>query len=295
MFKRKTKEDAIFDIVNGALIAIVVILVVYPLYFCLIASISDPSAIYQGRVIFLPADINFDGYEAIFSDSSIWTGYANSLLYTTVGTLLNIAFTVPFAFVLSRKDFPFSGALMKFTVFTMYFYGGIIPLYFIVKDFGMLDTMWSVIVPTLIATYNLIIARSFFLGNIPEEIREASFLDGCGYIRYFFMIVLPLSKSLLAVMALFYASRHWNNYFDALIYLNSEEKFPLQLILRTILIDSQNALSSSGDASTVADKAALVDLLKYGCVVVSSVPMLIFYPFIQKHFVKGVMIGSVKG
>ena len=176
----------------------------------------------------------------------------------------------------------------------MYFYGGIIPLYFVVRQLHMLDSIWAVVLPTMISTYNLIIARSYFLGNIPEELKEAAFLDGCGYLGFFFKIALPLSKSLIAVMVLFYAAKQWNSYFEPMIYLNTESKFPLQLVLRTILIDSQNALANS-DASTVADKQQLVDLLKYGCVVVSSIPMLIFYPFVQKHFVKGMMVGAVKG
>lgn len=295
MLKRKSKEDMIFDVVNILLLVVTVFVVLYPLYFSLIASFSNPQAVYQGKVIFLPSDITFSGYQKIFSDQSIWSGYLNSLIYTTVGTMLNLMFTIPLAFALSRKELPLGGVYMKLMVFTMYFYGGIIPLYFVVKDLGMLDSIWALVLPTVVATYNLIIARSFFIGSIPEELKEAAFLDGCGYVKFFFVVVLPLSKALIAVMALFYAARHWNGYFEGLIYLSTERKFPLQLILRTILIDSQNALQSAGEASTVADKQQLVDLLKYGCVIVSSVPMLIFYPFVQKHFVKGVMIGAVKG
>lgn len=287
--------DRVFGIVNGILLAIVTLVVLYPLYFSLIASFSSPQAVYQGRVLLLPADITVRGYEKIFADPSIWTSYFNSIVYTLAGTACNLIFTIPLAFALSRKEFPLGGVYMKLMVFTMYFYGGIIPLYFVVKDLGLLDSMWSLILPTVIATYNLIIARSFFISSIPEDLKEAAFLDGCGYLRFFFSIVLPLSKAIVAVMALFYAARIWNGYFEALIYMSTEEKFPLQLILRTILIDSQNALQDSGEATTVADKQELVDLLKYGCVVVSSVPMLIFYPFVQKYFVKGVMIGAVKG
>lgn len=295
MFKRKSKEDVVFEIINMTLLMIIVLIVVYPLYFSLIASFSNPQAVYQGRVIFTPSDITLDGYKKIFAEASIWKSYFNSIVYTAVGTVCNLIFTIPLAFALSRKEMPFCGAYMKLATFTMYFYGGIIPLYFVVKNVGLLDNMWSLILPTLIATYNMIIARSFFIGNIPEELREAAFLDGCGYLRFFFLIALPLSKSLLAVMALFYGARHWNSFFESMIYMNTESKFPLQLILRTILIDSQASLSMSEDATTVADKQQLVDLLKYGCVIVSSVPMLIFYPFIQKHFVKGVMVGAVKG
>lgn len=295
MFKRKTRGDIIFDIVNVTLLVLVMILILYPLYFSLIASFSSPKAVYQGRVVLWPADLTLKGYQKIFSESSIWIGYLNSIIYTLVATLGNVIFTVPLAFALSRKEFPLGGVYMKLMVFTMYFYGGIIPLYFVVKQLRLLNSMWALVLPTLIATYNLIIARSFFIGSIPEDLKEAAFLDGCGYIRFFFSVALPLSKALVAVMALFYAARHWNGYFEAMIYLNDEEKFPLQLVLRTLLVESQSALASADDATTVADKQELVDLLKYGAVIVSSIPMLIFYPFVQKYFVKGVMIGAVKG
>lgn len=295
LFKRKSAGDLVFDCINAVLLGVIVAVVIYPLYFSLIASLSSPQAVYQGRVLLLPADVTLRGYQKIFADSSIWTGYLNAIVYTAVGTMCNLVFTIPLAFALSRRELPLCGLYMKLATFTMYFYGGIIPLYFVVKNLRLLDSMWSLILPTVIATYNLIIARSFFLGNIPEELREAAFLDGCGYLRFFFRVALPLSKALVAVMALFYGARLWNGYFEALIYLSSESKFPLQLVLRTILIDSQAALSMTEDATTVADKQQLVDLLKYGCVVVSSVPMLIVYPFVQKHFVKGVMIGAVKG
>ena len=288
------KKDRVFELVTTVLLAVILIIALYPLYFSLIASISSPRAVYQGRVLFLPADVTLDGYRKIFADQSIWTGLGNGLLYTFVGTLLNVVFTVPLAYALSRKEFPLGGVFMKIMVFTMYFYGGIIPLYFVVKQMGMLDSIWSIVLPTLISTYNMIIARSYFMGSIPEELKEAAFLDGCGYVGFFFRVALPLSKSLIAVMVLFYAAKQWNSYFEPMIYLSSESRFPLQLVLRTILIDSQNSLASA-DASTVADMQQLVDLLKYGCVVVSSIPMLVFYPFVQKHFVKGVMLGAVKG
>ena len=288
------KEDRVFNIVTILLLMIVTILAIYPLFFSLIASFSSPQAIYQGKVILWPSNITFDGYKKIFADKTIWTGYFNGILYTATGTFLNVTFTVPMAYALSRKEFPLGGVYMKIMVFTMYFYGGIIPLYFVVRKLHMLDSIWAVVLPTMISTYNLIIAKSYFTGSIPEELKEAAFLDGCGYLFFFFKIALPLSKSLIAVMVLFYAAKQWNSYFEPMIYLNTESKFPLQLVLRTILIDSQNALANS-DASTVADKQQLVDLLKYGCVVVSSIPMLIFYPFVQKHFVKGMMVGAVKG
>lgn len=291
---KESREDKLFNLITVTVLIIMMLLALYPLYFSLIASFSSPRAIYQGRVILFPADITLDGYLKIFSDHSIWTGYVNAIIYTAVGTFLNVIFTIPLAYAMSRREFPLGGVYMKIFVFTMYFYGGMIPLYFVVKQLGMLDTMWAVVLPTLISTYNLIIARSYFMNSIPEELKEAAFLDGCGYIGFFFKVALPLSKSIIAVMVLFYAAKQWNSYFESMIYLNTESKFPLQLVLRTILIDSQNAMAAS-DASTVAEKQQLVDLLKYGCVVVSSIPMLIFYPFVQKHFVKGVMVGAVKG
>ncbi len=287
--------DRLFDHINIFVLLLIAVVIIYPLYFSLIASFSNPQAVYQGRVILFPADITFNGYRRIFETSTIWSGYVNSILYTSVGTILNVSFTVPLAFALSRHELPFVGLYMKLATFTMYFYGGIIPLYFVVRNLKMLDTMWALIIPTLIATYNLIIARSFFLNSSPEDLKESAFLDGCGYLRYFYSIVLPLSKSLIAVMCLFYAARHWNAYFEALIYLDDKKRFPLQLVLRTILIDSQSSTSMTEDATTVAEKQQLVDLLKYGVVIVSSVPMLVVYPMIQRHFVKGVMIGAVKG
>lgn len=291
---KESREDKLFNLITVTVLIVMMLLALYPLYFSLIASFSSPRAIYQGRVILFPADITLDGYLKIFSDHSIWTGYVNAIIYTAVGTFLNVLFTIPLAYAMSRREFPLGGVYMKIFVFTMYFYGGMIPLYFVVKQLGMLDTMWAVVLPTLISTYNLIIARSYFMNSIPEELKEAAFLDGCGYIGFFFKVALPLSKSIIAVMVLFYAAKQWNSYFESMIYLNTESKFPLQLVLRTILIDSQNVMAAS-DASTVAEKQQLVDLLKYGCVVVSSIPMLIFYPFVQKHFVKGVMVGAVKG
>ena len=246
------KKDRVFEIVTTVLLVMILIVALYPLYFSLIASISSPRAVYQGRVLFLPADVTLDGYRKIFADESIWTGFGNGLLYTIVGTLLNVVFTIPLAYALSRKEFPFGGVFLKIMVFTMYFYGGIIPLYFVVKQMGMLDSIWSIVLPTLISTYNMIIARSYFMGSIPEELKEAAFLDGCGYVGFFFRVALPLSKSLIAVMVLFYAAKQWNSYFEPMIYLSSESRFPLQLVLRTILIDSQNSLASA-DASTVAD------------------------------------------
>lgn len=295
--ERRSLADRTFDIINYIFMCLALLLTAYPIYYMLIASFSDPNAVYQGRVTLFPADITFDGYKAIFNNDNIWLGYLNSILYTTVGTTLNLLFTIPMAYALSRKELIGRGVIMRLVTFTMYFSGGIIPLYFVVKSLHLIDppfAMWSLIIPTVISTYNLIVARSFFISSIPEELLEAAFLDGCSYTRFFISIVLPTSQALIAVMVLFYAAGHWNSYFNALIYLNDEKKYPLQLVLRTILIQSE-AAAMTEDATTVADKQKLVDLIKYGVIIVSSVPMLVLYPFIQKYFVQGVMIGAVKG
>ncbi len=289
------RSDRIVDRVNTVLLCLVLVLTVYPLYFMLIASFSSIQAIYAGKVILLPSEPTLKGYQKIFSDSSIWQGYLNAVVYTVAGTAVNVILTVPLAFILSRREMPGCGILMKLFVFTMYFYGGIIPTYLVVKQVGILDSMWSLILPTAIATYNMIIARSFFINSIPEELKEAAFLDGCGYTRFFIHVALPLSGAIIAIMVLFYGATHWNDYFNAMIYLNTPSKFPLQMVLRNILISNQMASSMGEDATTVAESTQLIDLLKYGCVIVSSIPMLVIYPFIQKYFVKGVMIGAVKG
>ena len=291
----QSRSDRIVDRVNVILLCLVLVVTLYPLYFMLIASFSSIQDIYAGKVIILPSGLNLKGYAKIFADKSIWNGYGNAILYTVVGTLINVVLTVPLAFILSRREMPGCGIFMKVFVFTMYFYGGIIPTYLVVKQVGLLDSMWALVLPTAIATYNMIIARSFFISSIPEELKEAAFLDGCNYTCFFIHVVLPLSKAIIAIMALFYGATHWNDYFYAMIYLNTPAKFPLQMVLRNILISNQMAASMGEDATTVAESAQLIDLLKYGCVIVSSVPMLIIYPFIQKYFVKGVMIGAVKG
>ncbi len=289
------RSDRVVDRVNTVLLCLVLVLTLYPLYFMLIASFSSIQAIYAGKVILLPSEPTLKGYHKIFSDSSIWQGYLNAVVYTVAGTAVNVILTVPLAFILSRREMPGCGILMKLFVFTMYFYGGIIPTYLVVKQVGILDSMWSLILPTAIATYNMIIARSFFMNSIPEELKEAAFLDGCGYTRFFIHVALPLSGAIIAIMVLFYGATHWNDYFNAMIYLNTPSKFPLQMVLRNILISNQMVSSMGEDATTVAESTQLIDLLKYGCVIVSSIPMLVIYPFIQKYFVKGVMIGAVKG
>jgi putative aldouronate transport system permease protein len=272
-----------------------VILVVYPLYFIVIASISNPNMIYEGKVWFLPKDITFEGYQRIFNDSKIWLGYKNSIIYTFVGTIVNVAFTLMAAYALSRRDLYGRNLIMFLFLFTMFFSGGLIPTYLVVKDLGLLNTMWALILPKAVAVWNVIVARTYFQTSIPNELLEAAKMDGCSDAKFFWKIVVPLSKPIVAVMVLFYAVGHWNSYFDALIYLNNEDLYPLQLILRNILIQNEASTQMISDLDSLAAKQRVSELIKYGVIIVASIPLLILYPFVQKYFVKGVMIGGIKG
>lgn len=289
------KSDVIFDIVNYILLTAVMLLVLYPLYFIVIASISDPNAIYEGKVYFIPKLINFEGYERIFAEKSIWRGYLNTFIYTSVGTAINVLFTICAAYSLSKKYLPGRNFFMLMITFTMFFSGGLIPAYLLVQKMGMLNSIWGLVIPTAVGPWNLIIARTFFQSNIPDEVCEAASIDGSSEINTFIRIVLPISQAIIAIMILFYAVGHWNSYFNALIYLRSEDKYPLQLILRSILVQNEVNANMVTDESALAEKQRIADLIKYGVIIVSSLPVLILYPFVQKYFVQGVMIGSVKG
>jgi putative aldouronate transport system permease protein len=292
---KRSKPDLIFDIINYSLLTLFTLIILYPLYFVIIASFSNPDAIYEGRIYLIPKEITFEGYKKIFEDAAIWTGYANTIKYAVVGTTVNVVLTITGAYPLSRKDLYGRNIFMYIITFTMFFGGGLIPTYLLVKNLGMLDTMWALIMPGAISVWNLIIARTFFQTTIPEELREAAEIDGCSDIIFFTRIVIPLSKALIAIQVLFYAIGHWNAFFSALIYLKDRGKYPLQLILRNILIMNEAAENSVMDQNSVAEKQRVADLIKYGAIIVSSIPVLILYPFIQKYFVKGVMIGSIKG
>ncbi|RNA67714.1 carbohydrate ABC transporter permease [Alteribacter keqinensis] len=291
----RSKQDKIFDFFNIALLTLLLIAVMYPLYFVIIASISNPDRIFAGDVWLFPRDITFEGYIRIFQDGKIWTGYKNTIIYTTLGTALNIALTLTAAYALSRQDFYGRTFFMVMFIFTMFFSGGLIPTYLVVKDLGMVNTMWALIIPKAVAVWNIIVARTFFQATIPNEMHEAAKVDGCSNTKFFLKIVLPLSKPIIAVMVLFYAVSHWNSYFDALIYLNDESLYPLQMVLRNILIQNEAAASMVGDLDSFAAQQRIAELIKYGVIIVGSLPLLIVYPFIQKYFVQGVMIGGIKG
>ena len=291
---RVSPADRIFDILNYVFLTLCLLIVAYPLYFIVIASVSDPTAVYAGKVILWPARFTLEGYQRILDYESFFTGYRNTVIYTVVGTTVNVLITIPGAYALSRKDLVGRNIFMMGVTFTMIFSGGLIPTYLLVISLNLYNTMWALILPVAVSAWNLIVARTFFQQTIPDELLEATTLDGAGNTQFFLRVVLPLSKSIIAVMVLFYAVNHWNSYFNALIYLKSAEKYPLQLVLRNILFE--NSLGDMvEDASTLALQQRLGDLIKYGIIIASSLPLLILYPFLQRFFIQGVMIGAVKG
>lgn len=293
----RSREDKIFDVLNTILMLIVLFVVLYPLYFVIIASISEPTAVQSGAVTFFPVGFTVEGFQKLFEYDAIWTGYGNTIIYVLVSTTISVVFTMMTAYPLSRKRFIGKKFVLFFLMFTMYFSGGMIPLYLQIKRLNLINTMWSVILVGAISVYNVIIARSFLQSTIPEELYEASAMDGCSHFRYFFSIVLPLSKSILAVLALYYGVAMWNDYFKAMLYLNKPELHPLQLVLRSILTQNEvtSDMLSGSDFENLAEQQRLVDLMRYGLIIVSTLPIMAAYPFLQRYFVKGVMIGSVKG
>ncbi|MEG2623970.1 MAG: carbohydrate ABC transporter permease [Clostridia bacterium] len=293
---KPAKSDGVFDVINYLLLAVVFILCAYPLIFVLSASISDPTAVASGQMVLWPVKPTLDGYMKILQYGEIWRGYANTMVITLVGTLINLVMTVLFAYPLSRKDFRGRRAIMGVITVTMFFSGGMIPSYLVIRSLNLLDSIWALILPVALSAWNVIITRTYFETSIPPEMQEAASIDGCGNTRYLVAIVVPLSMPILAVMALYYSSAHWNSYFSALLYLSDEAKYPLQMVLRKIFILNNMSMDIiSGDPELFAQQKQLSELIKYGVIVVSSLPMLALYPLIQKHFVKGVMVGSVKG
>ncbi len=291
---RKSSPDRMFDFFLYVLAGLITLVVLYPMYFIVIASISDANQVSAGNIILWPIGPTLKGYEHLFSYSQLWTGYGNTIKYVIVGTLIMLGVNIPVAYVLTRKDLVFRKFLTFYFIFPMFFSGGLIPTYIIIKDFGLLDTFSVMVLPFSVITYYIIVARTFFSNSLPEELWESAQLDGCGNLRYFFTFVLPLSKAILAVIALWAAVAHWNSYFNALIYLQSDRLKPLQLIMRNILISNQVVSDMmTGSAATEAKKAA--NLIKYCAIVISSAPIMMMYPFLQKYFNQGVMIGAVKG
>jgi multiple sugar transport system permease protein/putative aldouronate transport system permease protein len=305
--ERKTLSDRVIYVVNYVFLALIFIAVIVPLLYIISNSISDYRAIYAGKVWIWPVDISFASYKLVFQLPDVWRGYANTLYYMAAGTTINVFMTILTAYPLSRKDFKIRRPVIFLFSFTMYFSGGMIPTYILVRSLKMINTIWAITIPGAISVWNLIIMRTFFMFTIPDELLEAAKLDGCSDFRFLFRVVLPLSGAIIAVMALFYGVGHWNSYMGPLIYMNDAKKYPLQLVLRRILIPdqatflatnvviTQSMINSAVSQTSEAVIQQFQETIKYALIIVSSLPVLIIYPFVQKYFVKGIMIGSLKG
>ena len=299
--KSKIQGDFRFDVVNMIVLGLITLLFFYPMYLCLISAISSPEEVYAGRVLLLPKGFNSVGFQRVIENDSLWRGYLNTIFYTVLGTCINLALTMTGAFVLSRRTFALRTPLNWMVLFTMFFGGGMIPTYLLVKDLKLLNTVWSLVLPGAISTWNLIITRTFLATSIPNELQEAAYIDGCNNIRFFLRIVLPNATTIIAVIGLFYAVDHWLSYWNAMLYITDETRYPLQLVLRDILLKAEVALESARSGEDSESAMAVVELLrisesvKYIVVIAGTLPLLIVFPFVEKYFVKGVMIGSVKG
>lgn len=291
---RSSRSDRVLETVMVIIGLIIMLIVAYPLYFVVIASISKPEDVLLGKVVLWPQNISLLSYQMVIEEQRIWTGYRNTLIYAGLGTTINLLLTTLLAYPLSRKDMPLRTTLTFLASFTMMFSGGMVPTYLVVRSLGLTDKIWAMVIPGAIATYNMLIMKNFFQSNIPLELQEAAQLDGCSDFKLLIMVVLPLSKAILAVITLFYVVGHWNAFFDAIIYLRNRKLFPLQLILREILLQNQD-LAASGDGTGLYEKMMAAETMKYAVIIVSSLPVLILYPFVQKHFVTGVMVGAIKG
>lgn len=291
---RRQGKDLLFDIVLYSICAVMLILVIYPLWFIVIASFSDPSAVAGGHVWILPVGFTLEGYDELFKQAEVWTGYRNTIVYTVLGTIFGLVVNIPAAYALSRKDLWGRKALMGLYVFTMFFSGGMIPIFLTVQEMGFYNNFWVMIIPFSVSAYNIIVARTFFETSLPADLWDAAQIDGCGNLRYFFTMALPLSKAVISVIALWTAVGQWNGYFNALLYLRDAELHPLQLIMRNILITNQVFASmGTGEAAMIAMRRA--NLVRYSMIIIATVPIMCVYPFIQKYFDQGVMIGAVKG
>ena len=293
--KRISGNDAVFYSIIGVVIFILTVIVLYPIIYIVSASFSSSVAVAEGAVWLWPVNFSLEAYKAVLDYKDIWLGYRNTIFYVVVGTLLNVAMAMICAYPLARKNLWGRNVISFVFSFTMWFGGGMIPGYLLIKSLGMLDTPWALIIPGAMSVYNMIVARSFIQNNVPEELLEASQIDGCTDFQFFFRIVLPLSKAIMAVLTLWHAVGHWNSYFSAFLYITDKDLYPLQIFLKEILVQSDVNSEVVVDAAEAVQMANLKNLLKYAVIVVSTVPLFSFYPFVQKHFVKGVTIGSVKG
>jgi ABC-type glycerol-3-phosphate transport system permease component len=292
---RLSRGDRVFMAFNYAFLLLVLLIVAYPLIYILSSSFSSPRAVVAGRVWLWPVEFSLKGYEAVFKNAQVWSGYWNSIIYTVVGTAINVIMTILAAWPLSRKDLYGRNWLMGLFTFTMLFGGGLIATYLVVQGLGMVDKRTAMVIPNALSIWNMIVCRTYFQTAIPDELVEAAELDGCSDIRTIWHVVLPLSTPILAVIGLFYAVAHWNSYFQALIYLSSADLYPLQIVLRNILVLHQFDATMIMDVEEIMMREGMKDLLQYSLIVVASAPVLALYPFAQKYFVRGIMIGSLKG
>ena len=290
--RKRSAGDRFFYAINALFLTLLAIIIIYPLYFIIIASISDPDAVLGGQVFLYPVKITLEGFEKVFHRSDIWTGYLNTIWYTLVTVVLSLFVTIPAGWALSRKDTPGRKFWMVFFIIPMFFGGGLIPFYNVMSNLHLVNSAWAVILPAILSVWNLFMTKTFFESSIPEGLLEAARIDGAGKFRTFLSIVIPLAKPIIAVMALYYAVGQWNSYFNAMIFLQDETKYPLQLVLKEILIASESTVGGSGE--TILQQYRLANQLKYVSVIVSSLPVLCLYPFVQKYFAQGVMLGSLK-
>jgi len=286
--------DRVFNIILYAVAVLILLITLYPMYFIIIASFSNPTMVSNGEILLVPKGINFKAYDQLFHHDPLWVGYRNTIFYVIAGTIVTLCVNIPAAYALSRKNLFGRRLFNLFYIIPMFFTGGLIPTYFVIKDFNLLDTFWVMVIPFSVVTYYIIVARTFFSNSISEDLWEAAQLDGCGYLGFFFRIVLPLSKAIIAVIALWAAVGQWNSYFNALIYLKDPALQPLQIVLRNILIQNKSIASMTTGAAAL-EAQQLAELIKYAVIVVSSLPIMCLYPFVQKYFNQGVMLGSLKG
>ena len=291
----QSRQDRVFNIVNTIFLSACLLAVLYPLLYVVSNSFSSPEAVISGRVWLWPVRPSLEGYSLVFESGDIWRGYGNTLFYTFFGTLINVVLTVMIAYPLSRKDFAGRNVIMFVVTFTMMFSGGIIPTFLLVRSLGILNTRWAMLLPNAITVWNVIITRTYFQTSIPGELLESAQLDGCSNTRFILTVVVPLSGAIVAVITLFYAVMHWNTFFSALIYLRDSKLYPLQIILRAILLENQIDYTIVTNLEQEEARQMIAALLKFALIVVASVPVLVVYPFVQKYFVQGVLIGALKG
>ena len=288
-----TKGDKAFDVINIIIMILLCVIIVYPLYYVVLASITDPKVVNTGKMLFWPEAPYFKGYQEALTYPQLISGYKNTIWYTFLNAIVALACTIPGAYALSRRDLPGRRPIMFLFTFTMFFNGGIIPMFLTIKSLGIYNTPWALVLPAAVSVYNLIVCRSFFESSLPQDLLEAAQIDGCTDFRFFFQFAIPLSKTIIAVMLLYYATAMWNTFFNALMFLQDDDRMPLQVVLRNLVLSNQ--LSASASGAEAAEKQKLVDQLKYVIITVSAVPLMIVYPFVQKYFASGVMLGAVKG